>query len=982
MFSNQRRASAEQPASDQGEAPLRFSVLGPVRAWRSGKEVDLGSPQQRAVLAVLLIQEGRSVSIDHLIHAIWGDTPPLAAVPTLRTYISRLRRVFEADLSASSEVQFITSTAGGYAIPASGSHSLDLTDFEAMVLKGRRLNQEGSFSAAVEVFTSALNAWQGSPFEGVPGPFAHKESMRLMEQRMNVLEERLELNLRLGRHADVVAELTALCAEYPLREQLHALLMLALYRCGRQAEALSVYQDARKVLVDELGVEPGPQLREIHSQLLAESPLLAFPEPAHPEETGEESAAEAPAAKRDLIAPQAQLPPGLPVFAGRKEQLQEAVDLASRVSERSGPTIGLVTGTAGVGKTSFAVHWAHRVANIFPDGHLYLDLRGFSADGQPKSAAEAVRVLLESLGVAAQRMPAHPDAQVALYRSILADRRLLIVLDNARDAQQVRPLLAGGPSTLIIVTSRVQLTGLIAGEGAHLIHLEVLSHEDALDMLEQRLGPQRIRTERSAALDVIACCAQLPLAIAIVAARAAARPRFPLADLVRELRSSAGNLDSFDDQDPALDARSVFSWSYAALNEPAAHLFRLLALHPGSEMSIASVASLADVDVRVARRLLRELCEAALIAEIAPGRFAAHDLLLAYANELISAVEAAETQSARSRLISFYVSNAHAAADILNRNRSRIDVPPPLPGVISEKFDDYADAFSWSATEHPVLLEVIASAMHFDMHSEVWHLAHAMETYLQYSGRWHTWIRIQLLALAAAEKLDNSWMRALARLGLSKAHSTRGEHELAQSYTQAAMLEFRKIGNRHFEGQCYVSLGINAGGLGKHTEAVENYKVALGFFSETENPAFVATILNNTGNEYICLSDFEQAIRICEQAIPLWSKANDRYGLAHTWDCLGQAHHKMGHYGEATTAFKNAIDLFQKLGSDLFAATSLSQLGDVYASSGNHTAAYGAWRMALDSLEGSEEDVASTLILSLNAKLQEVTPARLPHRKS
>ncbi|MFF9490318.1 BTAD domain-containing putative transcriptional regulator [Streptomyces sp. NPDC014676] len=968
-------------AINQGGAELRFSVLGPVRAWCGGKEVDLGSPQQRAVLAVLLMREGRSVSIDQLIHAVWGDNPPLAAVPTLRTYISRLRRVVDPSLPADREAQFITSTAGGYAILMSGSHSLDMTDFEAMVSEGRRLVQEGSHFAAVEAFTSALDAWQGSPLEGVPGPFAHKESMRLAERRMSILEERLELNLRLGRHTDVVAELTALCAEYPLREQLRALLMLALYRCGRQAEALSVYQDARHVLVNELGVEPGPQLREIHSQLLSESPLLALPELKHYEQTGKNSTPEAPAVATDLFVPQDQLPPGLPVFAGRQTQLQDAVNLATRVDDRAGPTIGLVTGTAGVGKTSFAIHWAHRVAKIFPDGHIYLDLRGFSADGQPKSATEAVRILLESMGVTPQKMPAHPDAQAAMYRGILADRRMLIVLDNARDAQQVRPLLAGGQSTLIIVTSRVQLTGLIVGEGAHLIHLEVLPVEDALDMLEQRLGPQRLQTERGAALDIIACCAQLPLAIAIVAARAAARPNFLLAEIVQELRESAGNLDGFGNQDPALDIRNVFSWSYASLNDPAARLFRLLALHPGSQMTVASVASLADIGAREARRLLTELCEAALLEEVSPGTFAAHDLLLAYANELVSVTDASESHhAARSRLINFYAVNAHAAAKMLNPNRPQVDVPPPSPGVIVEKFDAYADAFKWSAAEHSVLLEIIDSAMRFGMYSEVWHLARAMETYLQFSGRWHAWIRTQLLALTAAENLNDAWMRALARHSLSKAHSTRGEHELAQSYAQAAMIEFREIGERDFEGQCHVSLGISAGALGRHTEAIENYKIALGFFTEKENPAFVATILNNTGNEYIQLGDFEQAVEICMRTIPLWSQASDRYGLAHSWDCLGTAHQKMGHYGEATTAYKNAIDLFQSLGSDLFAAVSLGQLGDVYSSSGNSNAAYGAWRMALDFLEGSEEDMAKSLIQSLNLKIKEVMPARLSNR--
>ncbi|MEU6603346.1 AfsR/SARP family transcriptional regulator [Streptomyces flaveolus] len=974
MSTDWNRASAPPARWERTTKAVRFAVLGPVRAWCEGQELDLGSPQQRAVLAALLLREGHLVSTEQLIYGIWGSNPPLAAVSTVRTYVSRLRRILEPDRSGGGRNQVVVSVGGGYAIPKT-EITLDVTKFEELAADGKRLNKEGMLPEAAKALTSALEMWRGNPLEGVPGPFADVERTRLMERHMSVLEARLDLDLRLGNHDDIVAELTALCAEYPLRERLRALLMLALYRCGRQSEALGVYQDARRVLVSELGVEPGNELRELHSQVLTSDPQLAIPEPVDQEQQAARARTSTPAPGINRHAPQHQLPPQLSVFAGRREQLDEADRLVAAAGGRAGPTIGLIIGTAGVGKTSFAVHWAHRVAADFPDGKLYLDLRGFSADDAPKSPSEAVSVLLQSLGVPAQQLPEHAEAQLAMYRSIIAERRMLLLLDNARDAQQVRPLLAGGPGTLIIVTSRVQLSGLVAADGAHPIYLDVLSEDDSLDMLAQRLGPHRLQAEPEAALDVVDCCARLPLALSIVAARAATRPSFRLEDIAAELRTSRGNLDAFDSGgDPSLNARSVFSWSYSALSEPAAHLFRFLSLHVGSHMSIPSIASLSAVAPSEAHRLLRELCDAALLNEAAPGRYAWHDLLQAYANELCVMTEPAVARTdAQHRLVSFYTINIHSAAEVLNPHRPRIEEPTTFPGVLIKEPAEYAEALSWSFTEHAVLLEVIASAMAAGFYHEVWHLARAMETFLHLTHQSHDRIRTQQLAMAAADKLGNKWMRAHAQHSLSKAYISRDDQDSAHTFAMAALHEFRALGEDYFWSLCKITLGIIAGNQDRHTEAINHYREALAIFAENEDPVAVATILNNTGYEYLRLDQYDQAIKFCTRSLSMWTEIDDRYGQAHSLDSIALAYQKALRHEEAIDAYRKAIELFQGLGAHYFAATCLSQLGEIYLSRGDSKAAHDAWRIALDSMGESDEPQVKSLQDTLRARLTQVS---------
>ncbi|WP_210594210.1 BTAD domain-containing putative transcriptional regulator, partial [Streptomyces sp. GESEQ-35] len=515
------------------EEPLRFAVLGPVRAWRGERELDLGSPQQRLVLAALLLRRGRPATVAELVDAVWGDRAPPAAVSVLRTYASRLRKVLEPGRDAGESPQVIVSAADGY-LARVPEHSLDLGVFEQRVAEAKKLRAEGEVPAAAELLHTALDGWEGTPLAGLPGPLAETERSRLAEERLTTLETRLDVDVQLGRHNAVIAGLTALAGEHPLRERLCRLLMLALYRSGRQAEALAAYRRTRSTLVAELGIEPGASLQELHDRILAADASLT---PSAPEE--EADTQESPVA--GYPARPAQLPADLAAFTGRQAELEQTQALLSDEGERpSTVVISAIGGMAGIGKTTLAVHWAHRIAHRYPDGQLYINLRGFDPTGTVMPPEEAIRVSLDALGVPPRRIPGSLDAQAALYRSLLTNRRMLILLDNARDTEQVRPLLPGSPGCLVIVTSRSQLTGLIANDGAHPLALSPLTPAEAHGFLARRVGAARLAAEPEATHEIIARCARLPLALAVVAAHAATHPGFPLDAVAKKLHDSQG----------------------------------------------------------------------------------------------------------------------------------------------------------------------------------------------------------------------------------------------------------------------------------------------------------------------------------------------------------------------------------------------------------------------------------------------------------
>ncbi|MEU4480170.1 BTAD domain-containing putative transcriptional regulator [Micromonospora sp. NPDC023966] len=604
------------PAVTFPAARMEFRLLGPLEAVSAGRTLQLGGARLPALLATLLLNANQAVSGENLARALWTQ-PPRAAESNIRTYVARLRGQFGAPGEGESR---LISGPGGYRLRVR-SDELDLTRFTELVAEGRQAVDRADRAVALDRLRRALDLWRGDPLAGVHGgPQLGVEGARLEERRLDVVEQWAEVALAAGRAEEVATELARIVPQHPLREQLWVLLMLAYYRSGRQAAALAAYRDVYRLLDQELGIRPGRPLQRLQQRILAADRALDLPQRPAPAVAG--------AAPRPR-----QLPADLATFAGRGEQVAtlDALTGDPAADRPATVTVALITGTAGVGKTALAMHWAHRVVHRFPDGQLYANLRGFDPTEPPVDPAETLRGFLDALGVPPERIPVGLDARAALYRSLVAGRRMLIVLDNARDAGQVRPLLPGSPGCLAVATGRGWLSGLIATAGAYPMELDLLPVGEARDLLVGRLGARRVAGEPAAVDEIISRCARLPLALALVAARAATRPDRPLGAVAAELRRGDGGLEAFRDGDPVLDVRTVLSWSYRALDPAARGLFRLLGTHPDPEISVADAVGLAGAPTPVVRRWLADLAEARLVTECRPERYAMHALLRAYA---------------------------------------------------------------------------------------------------------------------------------------------------------------------------------------------------------------------------------------------------------------------------------------------------------------------------------------------------------------
>ena len=729
-------------------APLRVGVLGPVTVWREGHELEAGQPRQLAVLGVLASRANRVVSRGELVDAVWGEESPASAENGIYTYVAGLRRVLEPDGPARARrvpARVLVSSGGGYLLRLAPG-GLDAGCFEECLDRARGLRAAGDTGAAACAVNEALALWRGQPFAGVTGPFAEAERQRLAELRTTAAEERADLMLDQGQHVAAVPELTALAAEHPLRERARGLLMIALYRSGRQAEALRVFHDARERLADELGITPGAELTRVHERLLAMDPALdapaarqaagparvpppavappvasAVPAPAVPAPAAEPVPAAGLPRAADPAVPAlssapapcpSQMPPEPGGFAGRTAELGWLHALlpgppSADGAPQASPVV-LITGTAGVGKTTLAVRFAREAGPLFPDGQLYVNLRGFDPAGAPMPAGTALHWFLNALGVPAPHVPFALEASSALLRTLLRGRRMLLLLDNAHDADQVRPLLPGSSGCMVLVTSRSQLTGLVV-DGARALPLDVLGAREAAELVAGRLGAQRAAGESTAVAGLVAHCAGLPLALSVTCARAAARPGMRLADLAAELADARGRLDALRTGEAATDLRAVFSWSADKLSDQAGRMFRLLGVHHGPDISAAAAASLAAVTLADARAALAELTRASLLTESPAGRFGCHDLLRAYTAELAAAtLSDAESGQARQRALDHYVLTAHAAMARLYPARDQVPPPTPLDGVAAEGFcgqGAYEAALSWFDAQDRVLAE-------------------------------------------------------------------------------------------------------------------------------------------------------------------------------------------------------------------------------------------------------------------------------------
>ena len=671
---------------------IRFSVLGPLRVWRTGEELDTGPRQQRLILALLLVRAGKPVDIGELVELLWTGARPTSAVNVVHRYVGMLRRLLEPELPNRSSGRWLLRHGSGYRL-AVDDGSLDLMAARKQGAQAHVLAGQGDSVAAAAAYVQALDLWQGRCCAGLESVARVSSSFAAVDREAAVMTcDAADMALRSGQVRMVLPALWRAVGRDPLDEALHARLLLCLAENGQQAEALTTYDVFRRRLADELGMDPGVELVAAHQRVLRQqsSQQARPPLDARVEEQMTDELTIPP------VRP-AQLPPDLPFFTGRRHELALLDELLALRDDHATVTVA-VHGMPGVGKSTLAVRWAHRAVDRFPDGQLFLDLRGFTTDEPPLSPADALRSLLSGLGVPSHALPADVDARIGLYRTMLAGRRVLVVLDNARDAQQAAALLPATPGCAGIVTSRNQLTGL-AVQGAHLMTVGLPALEDARESLRARIGGARADAEPSALDAIIACCARLPLAMAVVGARAQGSPRFSLTSIADELRAGEEPLDAFVADDPRSDVRRVFSWSYQALRPETDRLFRLLSLHNGTDISTAAAASLAGLPIRQTRESLGELTRGHLLVERFPGRFAYHDLIRAYAAMLADEIEPPDERTAAlARLISHYQCTAHLAQRWLSPGLTGWSPSTPRKGVTVETIPDHESAIRTLAT--------------------------------------------------------------------------------------------------------------------------------------------------------------------------------------------------------------------------------------------------------------------------------------------
>jgi tetratricopeptide (TPR) repeat protein len=612
----------------------------------------------------------------------------------------------------------------------------------------------------------------------------------------------------------------------------------------------------------------------------------------------------------------------------------------------------VISGTAGVGKTALAVHWAHQHAGGFPGGQLYVNLRGFGP-ADPLRPAEALRIFLDALAVPAAQIPATLDGRQSVYRSRLAGTKTLIVLDNAGGPDQVRPLLPGAPGCLVIVTSRNQLAGLIAADGAQAIVLDVLTSGEAHHVLARRLGPDRVAAEPAAAGELARLCARLPLALAVTGARAAARPDFTLTTLAAELRDTRGRLDALTTgEEDATDIRAVFSWSYHQLSTPAARMFQLLGLHPGPDTTAAAAASLAGLDPGHARRLLRELTHAHLLTEHTPGRYTSHDLLRAYAAEQADANQDCEARNAAiGRVLDHYLHTAHTAALLLNPSREPICLGPALDGVTPEQLTSHQQALAWFEAEHHVLAAALALAVKSGFDACAWRLPWTMATFLDGRAEWQQYAAFQRVAIAAATRLGDTAGQAVAHRLAASACARLGDYGQARAHLADCLALYRELGDRAGEARVHQSLGWVAERQGRYTDALDHNEQALALYRAAGHRAGQADVLNSAGFCYALAGDYERAREYSRQALPLLRELGNRLHMAHAWDSVGYAEHHLGRLDEAADCYRQALGLYREVGNRYQEAVTITHLGDAYHAAGRTQEAREAWQQALDILD-------------------------------
>ncbi|MFD9903116.1 BTAD domain-containing putative transcriptional regulator [Streptomyces sp. NPDC059063] len=848
---------------------LCFRLLGPVSGRVGDDPLNVGSPQQQAVLAMLLLREGRAVSMDDLVDGLWGEEPPRTAHRTVLTYVSRLRTAFEPERRPGDGGEVLPSVPGGYALRAAD------VEVDSLLFEREVADRSGDTRAVYDRLAGALARWRGSPLVGVPGPWAQRERSRLEEVRSTAREAQFGYALDLGMHAKAVPELQTMVGEFPLRERLSELLMLALYRCGRQAEALAVHRAARDALRGELGVEPSAALTELQRRILAADPGLAAP--AEPARTG---GAAAPGAPRSTppgtprtASPARPLPQQLPAdvsdFTGRAEAV--GTIRTALLSGSAGPghavTVCTLSGTAGVGKTTVAVHVAHALGAAFPDGRLHVDL---GAGSSPVDPASVLADFLAALGTPSDQIPLDLERRAALYRTLLADRRALLVLDNARDAEQIRPLLPGTAGCAVLVTSRARD---LAVPGARRFELDVPPEDESLALLTAIVGPERVAAEPEAARSLVTACGRLPLAVRIAASRLAGRPGRTIASLDQRLRDERARLDELRVGDLAV--APAFRLGYEALAADAARAFRLFALSDAPDFPLPVAAALLDTDERTAERLAETLVDAGMLESPTPDRYRFHDLLRLYARR-----HAEETESATEREEALLRVGELLLATVMRAARAVASPEPPHAWPRPERyagvgFAGIEEVREWFGAEHALLTTTVAQLLPCGSHA----LRQAVELLTviaisgHFMGRAHYLdiIRITGVAVDLAKAQQDPEYQARALHIRAWLAFLAARHDAAEADLRVALDCAAETGNpmRHY--MVRILLAVVLWATDRPEEAESTMRTAARYAGDAEDPEspaargrFVARVYRALGSRQPDLAAVTPFMRVAD----------------------------------------------------------------------------------------------------------------------
>jgi DNA-binding SARP family transcriptional activator/tetratricopeptide (TPR) repeat protein len=910
---------------------VRFKVLGPVEVSAAGRPLPGLAPRHRAVLAYLLMHAGTVVSAERLIGAVWGQQPPDTARAQVHATMTAIRRV----LRRADAAGLLATRVGGYVIQP-GPGQFDFEEFTSRIASAQEQADAGNVKQAAGQLRAALALWRGPSLADVDADYVPGARVRLGDRRLAALERLADLELSLGQHEELIGELAPEVAANPLRERLASQLMLALHRAGRQADALSAARAFRAALADQQGLDPGRAFTQLEQAILRDDPRLDHRPPQTLDEPGRRPAGQGRPRQRVNF-----LPYDTPDFSGRDAELNRLARSEPRGAEAV--TLWAIDGMPGIGKTALAVHAAHRLADRFPDGQLFVDLLAHTPGRQPVGADAALEILLRQLGVPAERIPVSLADRAAMWRAELAGRRVLVVLDNAADAGHVRSLLPGASHSCVLITSRRSLTGL---EGAQALPLDLLPAADALGLFTRIVG-DRADAEPIAVLDVLQLCGFLPLAVRIAAARLQHRPRWTVAYLAGRLRDQRRRLAELAAEDRGVSA--AFTMSYQQLDAAQQRLFRLLGLHPGRDIDVLATAALAGITPDNAESLLEDLLDANLVAQQEPGRYTLHDLLREHARATVAATE---TDSARrealTRVFDYYLHTASAAVDHLYPYSRHLRPQAAGPSSVAVPFDGAAEANRWLEAERANLIAAGTHAGENDWAAaHTSRLAATLHRYLDDHAHHPDALTLHTQALRASQSRDDQAGEVQALLDLGITLWRQGRYDEATEHSKRALDLAHQTGDQLGEARAWYRLGVAHLRQREFEQALDCYQRSLRVNRRLGERLGEANVLGNLGLLYERQGRYEQAHEYQQRALDLYRELGTRGGEATTLGNLGTVYRRQGRYEQARAHHHQALVLFRELGYQRDQAEALNGLGETARATGDPAQAVTHHRAAL-----------------------------------